>query len=501
MNKQELIIKLPNNNIIDLFLNPKSVAVIGASKNPMKGGHRIVDNLVTNNFKGKIYPINPNSEGELFGLEFKKSVLDIEDEVDLAVFYIPNRKIPHILNECIQKGIKGAIIEASGFEEVGEKGLELKDQILKITDNFSKIRIMGPNCMGLSRIEQSSDSRNNEEGGFFTSFAVFYKYKRGNIAIISQSGMLNGGYLMHLMEKYPDLGIRYSCTIGNKMDLSEIDFLEYFIEDPSVNVIAIYLESFKDPRKFIDLCQKARKKPNKTIIFIKGGITKQGQKATLSHTGSMAENSQLIHAIIKQSGVIHANSFYELFRYARTFSMMYTENKIMPKQGNVSMITGSGGAGTIVADITSKYDLKFPDFDNKLYNILIDVFPEWMPPNRFALIDFWPAMEKAMMNNNNPGDLMNSVYQLLLKDEKIEGILNMMFCSKRWKSFTNYKQIVESINQGSKPTFFWLIGESKEVQRISRYMADHNIPTFPNLEDMVKNFWILVQDSKNKNNK
>jgi len=284
------------------------------------------------------------------------------------------------------------------------------------------------------------------------------------------------------------------------MDLSEIDFLEYFIEDPSINVIAIYLESFKDPRKFIDLCQKARKKPNKTIIFIKGGITKQGQKATLSHTGSMAENSQLINAIIKQSGVIHANSFYELFRYARTFSMMYTENKIMPKLGNVSMITGSGGAGTIVADITSKYDLKFPDFDNKLYNILINVFPEWMPPNRFALIDFWPAMEKAMMNNNNPGDLMNYVYQLLLNDEKIEGILNMMFCSKRWKSFSNYKQIVESINQGSKPTFFWLIGEGKEVQRISRYMADHNIPTFPNLEDMVKNFWVLVQDSKNKNN-
>ncbi|MFW9969709.1 MAG: CoA-binding protein, partial [Candidatus Odinarchaeota archaeon] len=484
---------------IDIFLNPKSVAVIGASKNPTKGGHRIVDNLVRNNFKGKIYPINPNSEGTLFGLEFKKSVLDIENNVDLAIFYVPNRKIPPILKECIQNGIKGAIIEASGFEEVGKEGLALRDQILKITDNFSRIRILGPNCMGLTRIDGDSNLKNDKNGGLFTSFGVFSKYKRGNIAIISQSGMLNGGYLMYLMEKYSDLGIRYSCTIGNKMDLSEIEFLEYFIEDPTVNVIAIYLESFKNPRKFIELCQKVQKIPNKTIIFIKGGITTQGQKATLSHTGSMAENSELINAIIKQSGVIHANSFYELFQYARTFSMMYTDNKMMPKQGNISMITGSGGAGTIVADITSKYNLKFPNFDSKIYNTLVDVFPEWMPPNRFALIDFWPAMEKAMMNNINPGHLMTSVLELLLEDEKIEGILIMMFCSRQFRNLNNYEYIIDNINHTSKPIFFWLIGEIREVERITRRMAEKNILVFPNLEDMVKNFWILLQDSKKKN--
>jgi len=490
---------LLNNKIIDLFLNPKSVAVIGASKNPMKGGHRIVDNLVSNNFKGKIYPINPNSEGELFGLEFKKSVLEIEEEVDLVVFYVPNRKIPDILEECIQKGIKGAIIEASGFEEVGEKGLELRDQILKITDNFSKIRIIGPNCMGITRIDGDSDLQGNEKGGFFTSFAVFYTYKRGNIALISQSGMLNGGYLMYCIEKYPDLGIRYSCSIGNKMDLSEIEFLEYLIEDPTVNVIAMYLESFKDPRRFIELCKKARKKPNKTIILVKGGLTSQGQKASLSHTGSMAENSQLINAVIKQSGVIQAKNFYELFQFARTFSMMYNENKTMPHQDNIALVAGSGGAGTIVADIISEYGLKFPVFGDELYRTLVDIFPEWMPPNRFALIDIWPAMEKSMMNNMNPGDITSSIYKLLLNDENIAGILNMMFCSKRFRSFTNYKQVVKSIDHASKPIFFWLIGEIKEVRRVSRFMGEHNIPTFPNLSEMVKNFWILVQDSKNKN--
>jgi len=329
-----------NHEIINIFLNPKSVAVIGASKNPFKGGNWIVNNLTLNNFKGKIYPVNPNSEGQMYGLEIKKSVLDIDDEVDLAIFYVGNKIIPAILEECIEKGIKGVIIEASGFEEVGDKGLEFRDQILKITDNFKKIRIVGPNCMGITRIDNDSDSE--EKGGFFSGFGVFYNYKRGNIAVISQSGMLNGGYLMHIMEKYPDIGFRYSCTIGNKTDLSEIEFLEYFLDDSTVNVIAIYLESFKDPRKFIELCKKTKKIPNKTIILVKGGITSQGQKATLSHTGALAENSQLIEAIIKQSGVIRAHSFYELFQFARTFSMMYNTGKVLPRKGNVSIIVGSG---------------------------------------------------------------------------------------------------------------------------------------------------------------
>jgi len=463
----------------------------------MKGGQRIVDNLVSNNFKGKIYPINPNSEGDLFGLEFNRSVLEIEDDVDLAIFYVPNRKIPSILEECVQKGIKGAIIEASGFEEVGEKGLQLRDQIIQITDNFSKIRIVGPNCMGLTRIDADSD-KGDEKGGFFTSFAVFYQYKRGNVAIISQSGMLNGGYLMYNLEKYPELGLRYSCSIGNKMDLSEIEFLEYFIEDNTVNVIAIYLESFKDPRKFIELCKKVRSMPDKTIILVKGGLTTQGQKASLSHTGALAENSQLIKAIIKQSGVIQARSFYELFQFARTFSMIYKNNITLPKQGNVSLVAGSGGAGTISADLTIEYGLKFPILGEKTYNALINIFPEWMPPNRFALVDIWPAMEKAMMNKTNPEIIMNEVYKLLLGEEKVEGILSMMFCSSRFRSVNNYQAVIENFNHTSKPIFFWLIGEVKEINRVSRLLSDNNIPTFPSLEDMIKNFWILVQESKSK---
>ena len=486
------------NQIIDKFLNPKSVAVIGASKNPFKGGYRITNNLVLNNFKGDIYPVNPNSEGKLFGLEFKKSVLEIEDEIDLAIIYVPNKAIPDILSQCIEKGIKGAIIEASGFEEVGGEGLELRDQILSITENFSKIRLVGPNCMGISRIDRDSESKNDEMGGFFTSFVEFTKYKRGNVGIISQSGMLNGGYLLHVMEKYPTLGLRYSCSIGNKMDLSEIEFLDYMIADPTINVIALYLESFKDPRKFIKLCKKVQNIPHKTIILVKGGSTAQGQKATLSHTGSLAENSQLIEAVIRQSGVIKANNFFELFQFIRTFSMIYKTEKILPKKGNVAMVTGSGGAGSISADITIKYGLNYPILKENAYEELVKLFPDWMPPNKFALVDIWPTMEKAMMNKVNPGLVMNSIYEILLKEEYIEGLMIMMFCSNRFKGLTNFDNTIKNISKIPKPVLFWLIGDLKEIRRVSQLLDKYSLLHFQNLEDMIKNTWVLYQESMNK---
>ena len=485
-----------NNHIIHTFLHPKSVAVIGASKNLVKGGYRIVTNLIVNKFKGKVYLVNPNADGELYKLKFYKTVLDIEDDVEIAIFYVPNQTIPGLLRECIQKGIKGAIIEASGFEEVGDKGMELKRQILDITDNFSRIRIVGPNCMGLSTIDE--DSTSEQKSGFFSGFGVFSKYKRGNIAIISQSGMLNGGYLSHQIEQHPELGIRYSCSVGNKMDLGEIEFLEYLIEDPTVNVIAIYLESFKNPRKFIELCKKAKKLPNKTIILVKGGLTSLGQKATLSHTGSLAEDRNLVNAVIKQSAIIQANTFYELFQYAQTFSMMYNSRKKLPSNGKVAFVAGSGGAGTITADLTMNYGLQFPEFDPQTYPFLVEVFPDWMPPNHFAFVDIWPAMEKAMMSGIRPAVIMKKVYNALINDSQIEGIFNMMFCSSQFRAMNDIEGIAKFFQSTEKPIFYWLIGEAKEVARMSNILAKYDIPNFPNLEDMVKNLKILVIEAKNK---
>jgi acyl-CoA synthetase (NDP forming) len=482
------------NHVIDIFLNPTTVAVIGASKNQTKGGYRIIDNLVTNNFKGKIFPVNPNSEGEVFGLEFKKSILEINEQIDLAIFYTPNRVIPDLLRDCIKKNVKGALIETAGFEEVGEIGLKLRDKIVNVTDNFSKIRIVGPNCMGLTKIDGDSDT--DDRGGFFSGFGVFNEYRRGNIAVISQSGMLNGGYLRNLMRNHPEMGIRYSCSIGNKMDLSEIEFLDYFIEDPTVNVIILYLESFKDPRKFIEICKKTRTIPNKTIVLLKGGITPLGQKASLSHTGSLAESSQLVNAIIKQSGVIQAGNLHDLFQFARTFSMIYNSGKKLPKFGNVSMMAGSGGAGTISADLTMKYGLTFPIMSEKTYLLLKELYPEWMPPNRFALLDLWPTMEKAMMNNVSQKEVMTKIWKAVLADPNVEGVFNMLFISGQISKRYDFQEMAAFKTE--KIVFMWIVGETQAVELMIKLFNKNNIPVFPSLEETIKNFSILVQESKNK---
>jgi acetyltransferase len=514
-----MVIKLTDSiNLLERFFNPCSITVIGASKNPMKGGNQIVNNLITNGYNGKIYPVNPNygKEDEIYGFKFEQSVLDIKDEVELAIFYVNNRLIPSILKDCVEMGIPLASIQSAGFEEVGLEGLKLKNEIEKITDNFTKMRIIGPNCMGISRFD--GDFESDQKGGFFTGQVVLTNYKRGNVAIITQSGTINAGTIHGIFRQYPNLGFRYIASIGNKMDLGENEFLDYILTDPTVNVIALYLESFKEPREFISLCRKAKILPRKTIILLKGGKTNQGMKATSSHTGALAENVQLIDAIIKQSGVIQANTFMEMFQFIRTFSMMYKSGKKFPRKGNIAVVVGSGGWGTVIADITMKYGLNLPEFDDKSYRILKSVFPSWMPPNRFALVDSWPTMEKAMkdaaVKNNNgenekdppqprrSGNVMQFIQQVVLEDPNIEALFASLPGGRRIPGGkTDYlDSLLQDVASNSKPIFYYSRSESEWYLEMSRLCGKYNIPVFAGAEDVVKNFAILVQDSQTKEN-
>ncbi|MFX1365659.1 MAG: CoA-binding protein [Promethearchaeota archaeon] len=513
--------------IVDLFYNPKSVAVIGASMVPMKGGYRIVENLHSNGYKGPIYPVNPNynEEDELCGFKFNKSILDIEGEVDLAIFYVNNRIVTNVLKDCVKKGVKAAIIQSAGFEEVGVEGLKLRDEIMAITDNFSKLHIIGPNCMGISRMDGDYDDK---KGGFFTGQFILTNYKRGNVAIITQSGFLNGGIAPLIFRQYPNLGFRYIVSIGNKMDLGENELLEYILKDDTVNVIALYLESFKDPRKFISLCRKAKQLPKKTIILVKGGKTSQGMRAASSHTGALAEDERLIDTIIKQAGVIQANNFLEMFQFMRTFSMIYKSGKNFPKKGNIAIVVGSGGMGTIMGDVAMKYGLKFPEFGQNSYNILKSVFPDWMPPNRFALVDSWPTMEKAIMDaaknaktneektiekdtNDEKkadnfrrmgffGNVMEVIQRAILEEPNIEGMFTSMPTGP--SGHEGIMELVipmlERLAKYPKPVFFYSVMESEEALEILRLFGKYNIPFFTRSEDAIKNFAILVQEARNK---
>ncbi len=269
------------NSTLDAFFRAKSVAVFGASTNPNKSGYKIVENLLLHKYSGPIYPINPRG-GNILGLSLYKSVLEVEAPVDLAIIFVPAKFVGGILRDCITKGIPAAIIEAAGFGEVGDDGKKLREEIISITENFTKIRILGPNCTGITTVDQGRDGE-----GFFSSFIPMGPTKSGSLAIVSQSGFINGAYYPDFTGRNPNLGLRYVITIGNKMDVNENDVLEYLIGDPTVSTIGIYVESFRDVRRFIQLCHRAHKQ-GKDVILLRSGFSSIGSRATTSHTGALA---------------------------------------------------------------------------------------------------------------------------------------------------------------------------------------------------------------------
>jgi acyl-CoA synthetase (NDP forming) len=473
---------------IHLLFHPKSVAVIGASTAKLKGGYRILENLLANGYPAeKIYPINPNG-GTALGLTFYYSLKDIQGKIDVAIIFVPNKVIPGVLEECISKGIKGAIIQAAGFEEIGANGFELRDKIRAITNNFKKIRVVGPNCTGLTSIE-------TDQTGFFSPFIKQYGIRRGNIGVISQSGMLNGGYLIYLCNKFPNMGFRYVASIGNKMDLNENDFLEYYLNDSTVDIVVCYIENFSDARKFIHLCNYA-KEIGKPVYMLKGGTSSLGMQAIKSHTGSMAENSNLIQGLIHQSHINIATNFYELFQFARTSFMVQKSNDHLPQNGNIAFITVSGGAGSVVADLIDKYHLTLPILSEKIYSKLLQIYPDWMPPNRFSLLDIWPAIEKARGDTNG---VHKKVIELVIQDERIEGIMLTVFYVNE---FPFDLEILYDIHyKYKKPIFTWIFGDFNQIQPIILELGSKNIPTFENLEEMVKNFKILCSSQPRKEKK
>ncbi|MBN2154572.1 MAG: CoA-binding protein [Candidatus Lokiarchaeota archaeon] len=459
---------------IYLLYNPQSVAVIGASTTPLKGGYRILENLLENGFPpDKIYPVNPKM-GTALGLEFYPSIEKIPHPVDTAIIFVPNTAIPEVLEQCIEKGIRGAIIQAAGFEEIGFNGLELKQKILKITNNFTKIRIVGPNCTGLTRVE-------TDKTGFFSAFIRQFGYRRGNIGVISQSGMLNGGYFIYLSTRH-GLKFRYIASIGNKMDLTENDFLEFFLRDPTVAIVACYLESFSDPRRFLALCKQANS-IGKPVYLLRGGISRLGKKATRSHTGALAENSHLIRALIKQSHVIPATNFNQLFQFTQMRSLIIEAEDILPYNRNIAFITVSGGAGTIATDLIAKYQLNLPELENSTYQKMIDIYPDWMPPNHFSLLDIWPAVEKAKGNSNK---VYEQVIDIILQDSKIEGLLISVFNIKEFPF--NTRLLIKLHNRYHKPILAWVFGPASDISPVIQDLKDNCIPTFENLEEMVQNF-------------
>ncbi len=455
---------------IDLepFFKPRSVAVIGAAREPRKFGHVIFKNFVESEFSGKAYPINPKAK-EILGFTAYPSIREVPSELDLAVIAVPATTVPSTIDECVANNVKAAVIISGGFKEVGEKGekleLEIKEKI-----KGSNLRVVGPNCIGVY------DPTNHVDTLFLPTYRL-RRPKRGPIAFISQSGAFGSAVLDWAASQ--DIGISKFVSIGNKIDVDEVDLLRYLADDPLTKCVAVYIESISRGRDFLKVASKVTK--SKPVIVLKGGVTTEGARAALSHTGSLAGSAKIYEGAFEQAGVIQAQTVDELFDYARVLA--YQPAPKDPK--SVAIVTNGGGFGVISTDHISKFGLKLADFNKETMQKLGEELPDYAVPH-------------------NPLDLVGDAdvqrYRLALNtissDPNVAIILVIVLLQTSYIESDVVDAITESQMTYGKPTIVCTIG-GEFTQILVKMLEEDHIPSYTTPERAVNAIKALLKYSRN----
>ena len=336
---------------LDFYLHPKSIAVIGASSVAGKVGYAVIRNIVKSKFTGNVYPINPRP-GTIFDYVTYKSVLDVPGDIDVAVICIPASYVCGVAEECGKKGVKGIIIVAAGFKEVGGEGIEREKKLVEVCKKYN-LRCIGPNVLG--NITTTANM----------SFSMKTPMK-GRVAMISQSGAMMTAVLDWADSQ--KIGFSHFISLGNKCDVDEIDFIEEIADDPETSLLILYLESVNDGEKFMRVVSKATKK--KPVFILKSGVSAAGKAAASSHTGALAGDDMIFDLAFKKAGVIRVKTMQELFDCATIFNL---DN--LPQCDNFSILTNAGGPGIIATDSFEQYGIPLAKFTEKTLEKLRSILP------------------------------------------------------------------------------------------------------------------------------
>lgn len=313
-----------------VFFEPKSVAVIGASRQRGTIGAELFNNILRDGYTGTVYPVNPRARS-VGGVKAYPSVLDIPDDVDLAIIAVPAEHVLEVADECAKKNVRGMVVISAGFRETGPEGESREEALLAKSRSYG-IRLVGPNCMGVlnARPEVSLN------GTFSPVFPP-----SGNVALETQSGALGLALLDY--SRQLNIGLSTFVSVGNKADVSGNDLIQYWEQDPATDVILLYLESFGNPRKFARLARRISAK--KPIVAVKSGRTSAGSRAAASHTGALATLDVASDALFKQTGVIRVDTLEQLFDVANLLA-----HQPLPGGRRVGILTNAGGPGILAAD-------------------------------------------------------------------------------------------------------------------------------------------------------
>ncbi len=451
---------------LNSFFNPSSIAVIGASANPMKIGGVIV-RMLSEKFKGEIYPVNPKYS-KVFDLKCYSNLRELPRTPELIVVAIPAKLVPSIVEDAGKMGVEAAIIISGGFSEIGEKGRILEDKLKRVVEKTG-IRIIGPNCIGVYDAYSGVDT-------FFLPEHRLRRPPKGKISIISQSGAFVGAILDWASKE--KIGISKAISFGNKIDVDEIELIEYLADDPLTDIILLYLEGFKQGRgrEFIKKAREASLK--KPILVLKGGKTLTGSRAVISHTGALAGSYELYRAAFKQAKIIEAEGFEELFDMARALqSMPYS------KGSRVLVLTNAGGMGVMAADALEKLGLKIPEIPDHIQHEL----RKHLPPYCIT---------------KNPIDLTGDVdderYRVVLETVMKEDVVDVVLAIVLMQVPRLTERITDVLRNSlkyGKPIIACMVG-GKFTEVIVKKMEAEGIPVYPSPERAARAVWALCTYGK-----
>ena len=437
--------------MLNNFFNPKSIAVIGASRTPGKVGYDILKNIIQYGYEGTIYPINPGVP-EILGVRAYPSLLDVPGKIDLAVVVIPSRNVLEVIGQCGAKKVDSAIIITAGFKESGLEGARLETELINRAKEAG-VRFIGPNCLGMIDTHSKMNA----------SFAAGMPAK-GGIGFFSQSGAL---CLAVLDRALPDkIGFSKFISMGNKADISDTDIMLALAEDENTKVILGYIEGVGDGRKFMDVARQVSKK--KPVIILKSGITSSGAKAASSHTGALAGREAAFDAAFKQSGIIRAHTINELFNYALAFA-----NQPLPQGPNVAIITNSGGPGILAADACDKSDLKLAPPHKEI----VDELRTFLPP----VASFYNPVD---ILGDAGADRYEKAITTVLKDDKIHGIMVLLTPTATVDVEATAMAVANIANETDRPILTSFMGK-KSIEEGAKTLLEHGVPNYSYPEEAV----------------
>jgi len=468
-------------NQIEVFFNPRSVAVVGASRNVSKAGHIIFKNFVENRtrgiFKGELYPINPN-EDQILSYKCYPSLTRVIDPIDTVVIVIPAESVPQVMREAAAEKVKAAVIISAGFGEIGNTALE---QEVKDIARNAGIRLLGPNCLGVY------DSRSGVDMLFLPETKVLQSGDEvvatprpvpGNLAVVSQSGAFGVAALDYLTGR--EMGISKFVSFGNKADVSEPEVLSYLKEDDQTRVILLYAEGIASGREFLQVAKEVTKR--KPIIALKAGRTSSGARAAASHTGALSGTDSIYESAFAQAGIIRARDMDDFFHIGKAFSSQ------PPASGDgVAILTDAGGPGVMAADECELRGITIRKLSDETIQKFEKLKVEKVIP-RFAT-----NLNPVDLTGSASSDMFELATGILLEDPTIHAliVIGLHHVPGLQEDFVD--RIANVARRYTKPVVACDIGETEMAMYVRSRFDKQGIPSYSSPEDAARSMVALVK--------